>query len=410
MLDLLGPLLVVLMGLIVQLGLAWAAPTGYGLSRWITLALPSSSGYFSTAQAEVDAPWTFWRNYPAWVQRQDELHIGTHPPGLVLGSAVAMRWFREHPAHTRAVLSYEPASVALAFETIVQTASAAERAAVDATAAATGLLALLTVVPLYALARASVPAPHALAAAALWPVMPAVFLFHPASDTALAFPAALAMALAAWSTRVRPGLGAGLAALSGIVFALGMQVSLVFLAVGLVVFLATLANLGVPLARRVLILGIVGAAFLLVTLALWALSGANPFAIWWANQQNHARFYQTYPRSYLAWVGINPLELAVALGWPVVLWAVMARSRRSDVSRWALATLAVLAVLTLTGRSLSEIARLWIPLDPPLVAAAGAGLARLEASPRDVALTVLLQGILTLGLQSLIQVVFPLAG
>ena len=35
-------------------------------------------------------------------------------------------------------------------------------------------------------------------------------------------------------------------------------------------------------------------------------------------------------------------------------------------------TLATLALLTLSGRNLSEVARLWLPLMPPLVVAAAA--------------------------------------
>ena len=45
-----------------------------------------------------------------------------------------------------------------------------------------------------------------------------------------------------------------------------------------------------------------GAGFLLPTLAFWAVTRANPFAIWWWNQRNHARFYVEYPRTYRAWV------------------------------------------------------------------------------------------------------------
>ena len=71
------------------------------------------------------------------------------------------------------------------------------------------------------------------------------------------------------------------------------------------------------------------------------------------------------------------------------------------------ATLATLAVLTLTGRNLSEVARLWLPFFPPLVVAAGAGLVAAGGGPRTLAGTVLLQALQTLGLQLLVQVVYP---
>jgi hypothetical protein len=75
--------------------------------------------------------------------------------------------------------------------------------------------------------------------------------------------------------------------------------------------------------------------------------------------------------------------------------------------RVAWATIGVLALLTLSGRSLSEVARLWLPMMPPLLVAAGAGLERLGAGPVTLAVTVATLGIETLLLQATIQVVYP---
>ena len=100
----------------------------------------------------------------------------------------------------------------------------------------------------------------------------------------------------------------------------------------------------------------------------------------------------------------NPIELAVALGLPAAAWALVGLSRL-DGPPAAWAALAVLLVLTLGGRNLSEVARLWLPLMPPLLVAAGPGLARLGAGrdPRgDGPL-----GVQTLILQATIQVVYP---
>ena len=69
-----------------------------------------------------------------------------------------------------------------------------------------------------------------------------------------------------------------------------------------------------------------GAGFLGLTLAYWAVTRGNPFETWWWNLKNHARFYEEFPRSYALWVAANPVELAVALGLPVALWAAVGLS------------------------------------------------------------------------------------
>jgi hypothetical protein len=67
----------------------------------------------------------------------------------------------------------------------------------------------------------------------------------------------------------------------------------------------------------------------------------------------------------------------------------------------------VVAIANLTGRNMGEVARLWMLFLPPLITAAGVGLTRLGGGPRAVFATVVLTGLQTLGLQALIQVVYP---
>ncbi len=332
--------------------------------------------------------------------------------------------------------------------------------------AVAGLLTLLvcagTVVPLYVLARTAAPARTAWSTAALWPLVPAALLFHPTADTAYPFLAATVLALAALAARGR----ALWAVFAGLGLGLGTQFSLAFVPIGLIVALMLVFLPGPACAQagkvgchgfrlgnpclwapdtgspsgtrgthhrfhkkaeidpvsprqsprmlvflpgpawrgRALRIGAVGAGFLAVTLGLWALSRANPFVIWSWNAYHHARFYAEYPRRYLSWVLINPVELAVGLGLPLAVWLALGLDRTTVVS-WA--TLVVLALLTLTGRNLGEVARLWLPFLPGLVFAAGHGLERRAAGPRSLAATVLLTGLQTLILQVTIQVVYP---
>ena len=44
-----------------------------------------STGYFQIARDQaVRDPWAFLARYPEWIRGQDSLHIGTHPPGLIV--------------------------------------------------------------------------------------------------------------------------------------------------------------------------------------------------------------------------------------------------------------------------------------------------------------------------------------
>ena len=80
-----------------------------------------------------------------------------------------------------------------------------ERAALYATALLTLFACAGTVVPLYLLARAAMPAPPAWAAAALWPLAPAANLFQPDADTTYPLLSTMAWALAAWAARGQRG-------------------------------------------------------------------------------------------------------------------------------------------------------------------------------------------------------------
>lgn len=383
-----------------QLGVQSAAPAGFGLTKW-TFALhsPGSNGYYSLAR-RIDDPRRFWAEYPGWIAAQDALHVGTHPPGLFLGWRALLGLMRGHPDLARAIVARLPEPVAAGFREIdrYDPLPTADRAAMASVGALTLLACALTVVPLYLLARTRLPAHAAWAAACLWPLVPSAILFQPAADAAFPLLSTTALALAAHARRRS-------ATLAGAVLALGMTFTLAFLAVGLAVGLVLATMPGASTRRRLASLAWTGLGFLLPTLALWAATTANPFVVWWWNSRNHARFYLEYPRSYAAWMLANPIELAVALGLPATLLALIGLPRAGRVT-WA--TLAVLALLQLSGRNLSEVARLWLPFSPPLLIASADGLARIDGRGATLAASVALVGIQTLLVQATIQVVYAL--
>ena len=107
-----------------------------------------------------------------------------------------------------------------------------------------------------------------------------------------------------------------------------------------------------------------GIGFLGFTGVVWAATRSSPFVTWWWVLKNNTNFYMLAHRTYWAWVPTNAIELAVVLGIPVTVWAVVALAWPRSVPRASLATGAVLIVLTLGGWNLSEVARLWLPFMP----------------------------------------------
>jgi methylthioxylose transferase len=389
------------LAILVQGAVQEGAPYGYGLSKWaIALHNRGSSGYYTVAKEQIPDLRQFLNDYPAWIKRQDSLHIGTHPPGLLMTSWWMLRFYEANPGLARAVVSIFPTSIDVAFRTVApKSLPIADRAGL----ATTGFLILLacsaTVVPLYILARRWSSPTAAWASAAIWPLVPSALMFQPAADTAFPLLSTTALALAAWS-----GRASWLATVAGIVLALGTQLSLVFFPVGFVAAIVYLSDTESVWKKRITLILTTGVGFVLTTLAVWLTTRANPFAIWLTNSVNHARFYVENPRRYWPWVLENPVELAIALGLPTVVC--IARGLRTAPSVfWA--TAATLALLTLSGKNLSEVARLWLPLMPPLVVAAGTGSEK--SGTAGLLVTLVLLGVQTLVLEATMQVVYPIA-
>ena len=237
-------------------------------------------------------------------------------------------------------------------------------------------------------------------------------MFQPDADAAYPLVSTLALALAAWAARRAQGHGwvasaLALALASGLVMALGTFYTLAFLPVGVIVALVIVLAPEVVSRRKASLILAVGAGFLMVTVLGWIVTGADPITVWTWNLKNHARFYVEFPRTYLAWLVINPIELAIALGLPTTVWFLIGAVSPRSVPRTAWATIAVLFLLNLVGRNMGEVARLWMLFLPPLLLAAGAGFARLEGGPRILAISAGLLGFQTVALQAMIQVVYP---
>jgi hypothetical protein len=403
----------------IQVVIPYGAADEYDLSRWAYVNyFFGSTGYYRVARDQaVNDPWRFLADYPVWIQRQDSLHIGTHPPGLIALQCLLLKTMEQNPEVAETLIATMPRPVAEGFRQIDRITGMpfprADRAALYLTSVLMVLACSGTVVPVYFLGRSALEARGAWAAAAFWPLVPAANLFQPDADTAYPFLSTAALACAAWSARWAAGnratAGSLLLAFSaGLLLAMGMFFTLAFLPVGLIVALSVVLASNVNFARKAGVILFVGAGFFALSAAGWGSIGANPLPIWNWNLKNHARFYVEYPRTYLAWIAINPIELAVAAGLPVVVWCLVGLARPLSVPRSCWATLCVLVFLNLIGRNLGEVARLWMLFLPPFLTAAGAGLEHSGAGPWALGLSAGLVGLSTLVLQALIQVVYPI--
>jgi hypothetical protein len=436
----------------VQVLIPMGAAPGYDLSKWAPVNYhPSSGGWcwkIAREQAVRD-PWRFLAEYPEWIRSRGSTHIGTHPPGLIVVQCILIRVLERYPPLAHSLLDHMPPSVQAGFRVLEgeaphsliqaeRTRPEAERAilystrllgtarrhwpslnrADRATVCATALLTLLacagTVVPLYLLARAELPAPTAWVAAAFWPLAPAANLFQPLADTAYPLLSTSALALASWAARCQQEVGRPTLALvllgmaSGAVMAFGMLFTLAFLPVGLIVAFIVGSDRALRLPRRAALLIATGSGFLALTLGVWIATGADPFVVWGWNLHHNARFYVEYPRSYALWLWINPIEVAIAVGLPTMVWCVTGLFAPRTVHRSVWATLTVLVLADLAGGNRGEVARLWMLFFPPLLISAATACTRLGGGPVTPALSAALVGLQTLALQLLIQVVYPM--
>jgi hypothetical protein len=399
----------------VQVAVPIGAPYGFGLTKWAWVNYrEESSGYFLIArnQAAQD-PWRFLARYPEWIERQDEFHIGTHPPGLIVAQCILLRAMERNPTLAAFFDDNMPRPVKDGFRSLKDPIRRPERAALYATALVTLLACAGTVVPLYLLARAAMPASSAWVAAALWPLAPAANLFQPDADTTYPLLSTVAWALAAWGARTGRGTGRlplaslGLAAASGLVMAFGIMFTLAFLPVGFIAALIIGTDRSIGLPARLALIAATGVGFLALVMAAWMATGANPFVVWSWNLHHHARFYDEYPRTYSLWLWANAIELAIAIGLPTVVVACVGLLAPRNVPRVVWCTLLTLALVDLTGRNMGEVARLWMLFTPPFLIAAARGLERLGGGPVTLAISCALAGLQTLALQAMIQVVYP---
>lgn len=368
-------------------------PDPHRLSKvgWV-LWYRAFQGYYAEAKGRATEEPDYLAKYAERMRERDVLHFGTHPPGFIQLNKAVIGLVNRFPKLQARLLHYQPDSVRAGLDVIAKNTAQTptpltevDRAALWLMGLLTALAAMGTVVPLFCLVRRTCGRETAWRIVCLWPLVPALAVFHPVSDLWLPFLGTLFLAVwnRAWSHR------SWLAALlAGAVMSIAMWLSLAMLPVAFLAATWTIADCLLaessdPFKARVkqltaCVSAAVGCFTLLTWLPRWTSSLDLP-AVWIQNLRNHAGFYEQYPRTYASWLLVNPIELALAIGSPVFLLAVAnwlsgtrgsLRSGRSLASfrLWCLITL---LVLWLSGKNSGEAARLWIFLMPWLLWVSG---------------------------------------
>lgn len=376
-------------GFFVLTGLRDISPPAYRSAKaaWV-LYYPGSSGYFTEASRIRDLR-SFLALYEQEMQKGEVLHQGTHPPGLIVGFRGLIWICSQSISFRQMVLMTQPQEFQEFLKVIADHAfrtgrpfTEVDRCVLWLAAVVVQVCAAATILPLYGLLRLYVNRRVSWQYVSLWPLVPALTIFQPKSDVCFAFLGCVVLACWFWGLRRQSH---ALCALAGAFFWLGMTLSLALLPIGFLAALMTLWNvtLEAPVEGRQRQLvrvgqGIIagGLCFIGLTWMVWWFLDCNLVIIWAWNYRNHAGFYAQYTRTYWCWLLINPVELIVAVGFPV-FFTVCRAIWRSKMFRATIqwgptcCSSVTWALLWLSGKNMGEAARLWVFLMPWFIWSAG---------------------------------------
>lgn len=362
-----------------------------GAERWLlSLSNPSSSGYFTVARdarhptdaqlaRNIDPTTEFLTEFEEWIAEQDSFHVGTHPPGLFLAYFGLFNVMDRFPSAAEATWRWSPDRLTDAARALLpgDRRIRINFAVLVSAALLTWLAFWLSTPFVYLLSRLSSSPSASLAASCLWLAMPGPLLFMPLADVAYVLPSAVVAWLLVAGASSAPIIAATTGIAGGAVFFGAVNMSLAFLVVLMFAGLASLFR--DPLAFRKPDWWVAWIAFTAAVAALLVAAyldfGLNLLAVFKINLEKHRGFYEHFPRSYWPWVGMNLLEFAATIGVFAVLLPTACIGRGSSLGRrTALAFVITLVVLDLTGKNLSEAARLWLFLTPLAAASASSAL------------------------------------
>ncbi len=293
-----------------QFFLEIAAP--YSLQKWAVL----HHGFRAAARLKFDDVSSVLQNHAVVAEELEPNHVSANPAGWIVIYRALLSFFDAHPRLAQAVWNLEPHEIAWALKQNFAT-PLPDQAAIALVALFSRLLAVAVGLPVAWLVCQRFGRPAALAACAMANLVPAVPLLAPAVDTVYPTFAALIVALSYYASERRSAPAAGAA---GGLVAVGMFFSLCFLVVaGLCALMVALRAVTGhrPTTRSMLA---AGGAWLTVVMLFAVALNHRAWESWSVNLVKNHEFNACCGCTYGVWVGVNLLELAVAMGIPATVF------------------------------------------------------------------------------------------
>ncbi len=358
-----------------------------------------ASGYFYEAAFKIDSAAEMLKGYDDRMREGDVLHVGTHPPGLFLMSLMALQWTEQSPALVSFLEAIRNSETERTFRELESQAgfsvplSQNQLAALQLVFWFSAVFAALAVIPIFLLGKQLADATTGWMAACLYGTMPAISVFSPKSDVLYTLTGMLFLWLACAAVyQSRAVTRMAIAVAAGMMLFVGMVLSLAHLPVIVVAFVFVALVIWHRGHGRLASLA-TGLVLLLISwlccVVLFALAtDCNLLIVWKQNLTNHEGFYDTSTRTWWKWALVNPVELALSVGFPlcavacVAVWTSFRGALIHFAQRQPIAPIAAMVAasaitwvaLWLSGKNMGEAARLWCFLMPWLALAAAAGL------------------------------------
>ncbi|KPJ62718.1 MAG: hypothetical protein AMS15_03020 [Planctomycetes bacterium DG_23] len=363
----------VILALFFQFAIGALGNIGTNEAIWVVIS-PGASDYFGQSQ-RIENLRQFLADYPTYIRREFKggEHISTHPPGMILYWWTLRRFFQTSPG--QALGKKLSGSFAYAFD-LFQIAPS-DRAAVLAGIFLMRLLAALALLPTYLLAKRFCGEKCALVAAAFMILLPGVSLFSPKFDTMLPLFSVGLFYLVISAADFRSNWRAFVA---GLVFSVSMLLTFAILVVPFLLLLYWLFGrwrggwARMPRGKAVLCWGFGLSGFILPLALLFVFLQLNSLTTWIAVYHQHAATYTIKHWTYWKWVLYNPFEFAVFLGIPLSALflhcfvfpgnCLIKRKPWPADGTLLFSFILTLLLLNFSGKSLSEVGRLWIFLMP----------------------------------------------
>ena len=354
----------ILLGGMFQLFLEIAAPNG--LQKWAVLY----HSFRLAARVKFNDVPAVWRHHAEIVSAMEPNHVSANPAGWVVVYRVLLSFFDSHPQAARWIWKIEPGEIAWALRMHSGNIGTpmADQATITVMAFASRLIALAVGLPIGWLVAQRCGRSAALAACAVAMLIPASPLVAPAVDTVYPTFATLILALSYHASEHRSW---GAAAAAGVLVGVGMLFSLCFVVVAALCALMVAMRVLEGHRPTVVSMAAAGLGWLVVAVVMALLFQYRVWESWRINLAKNHEFNLFCGCSYWTWLGVNLLELIVAMGIPLTVFLI-ARALGALGHGWPsgggdalfAAWLIVIALLDLMGTNRGEVSRLWLFLMP----------------------------------------------